>query len=562
MHPLPKIKTFSALIEFIMMLACLPINVRRSLASNLRMFCKVVGIPPEAMQINVTDTRRLIDHAAWGAYDISPGNWAKIRSGVWRCHELAGIPVLRSTGAVLTPELEELLVGVPLFPDRTALTPLLKYLVTRDLSARQFCQEHIPDYRDWLKSVYTRTNWQRAFKRSISQWQSCQIDYPDNWPSAPLQIVFDEEVWVLQWTDMPELEDEIERHLQQCRTPRGRKYGAKRKVLSESTLHARKGFVSRMASAAVKQTSLDPRKLTLEILTRPDVADAAVEFCLARCGAEQNGNVGQMMVHATAIARHWVKRDDAELEELRNICYAVLPPKGPADKNVKLIEQFRNPALRERFLAFPSKLISKLHRQPTLSPDDATTFMLAFLAAFLTKVPLRISEVCALRFGTTIVDSGQLGSRQVIITVPQIKVLDGDPRRIRLGPKLVALMDKYIRHAKPLLADAANAFLFPGGDGDARSSDHLSRQLAELTSKEIGVRMTAHQWRHVVGYIFLLENPGCYEAVRKFLGHKSVITTVRYYAFMLEDDANEALDKTIDDLDDSSGRGRINSKGK
>lgn len=562
MHPFPAIKSYAQLIAFILMLATLPLNVRRKLASNLRMFCKVAGIPPAMMQIDVADTRSRIDHAAFGAYDIAPGNWAKICSGVWRCHELAGLSVMRSKGFVLTPELEELLSDVQRFPDRAALTPLLKYLIAHNRSAHQFCQEQIPDYRDWLKSVYTRTNWQRAFKRSLKQWQSCQITYPEKWPTAPLEIVFDEDVWVVPWSDMPQLEQEVDLHLQLCRTPLARKHGADRNVLSESTLHARKGFVRRMASAAIKKLSLDPRKLTLEFLTRPDVADAAVDYCLARCGAQKNGNVGQMMVHAMAIARHWVKRDDTELEELRNICYVILPAKGPAGKNVKLLELFRNPALRDRFLAFPNKLISKILRQQTISPDDATILMLAFLAAFLTKVPLRISEVCALKFGTTIIDSGHLSSRQVIVTVPQIKVLDGEPRRVRLGTKLVALMDKYIRHAKPLLADASNPYLLPSGVGNARSSDHVSQQLAKLTSKEIGVRMTAHQWRHVIGYIFLLENPGCYETVRKFLGHKSIITTIKYYAFMLDDDANAALDKTIDDLDDDPSKHRSKKKGK
>jgi len=46
----------------------------------------------------------------------------------------------------------------------------------------------------------------------------------------------------------------------------------------------------------------------------------------------------------------------------------------------------------------------------------------------------------------------------------------------------------------------------------------------------------------------LKRNPGCYEAVKRFLGHKSIRTTMLYYAFMLDDEAFEELDKTIDDL--------------
>jgi integrase len=38
-----------------------------------------------------------------------------------------------------------------------------------------------------------------------------------------------------------------------------------------------------------------------------------------------------------------------------------------------------------------------------------------------------------------------------------------------------------------------------------------------------------HLLRHLGGLIYLKDNPGDYETVRRMLGHKSVITTLRYY---------------------------------
>jgi integrase len=60
--------------------------------------------------------------------------------------------------------------------------------------------------------------------------------------------------------------------------------------------------------------------------------------------------------------------------------------------------------------------------------------------------------------------------------------------------------------------------------------------------------MTAHQWRHVVGYIFLCSNPGAYEPVRRLLGHKRIETTMNYYTFMLDTDAQEKLEDTFEGL--------------
>lgn len=185
--------------------------------------------------------------------------------------------------------------------------------------------------------------------------------------------------------------------------------------------------------------------------------------------------------------------------------------------------------------------------------------MLAFAAALLTKVPMRISKAMALEFGKTLHDHGSGRIRQVIIDLPEDVVKNGVPRRTKLGPRLVALLDIYMALIRKPLAQSGNAFWFPATVGMARSPDHMSQSLAAWTTKHV-IRMTAHQWRHVVGYIYLLEHPGCYDTVRRFLGHRSVTTTIEYYAFVLEDDANASLDDTIDDLTDRPPHGRCPPK--
>ena len=45
-----------------------------------------------------------------------------------------------------------------------------------------------------------------------------------------------------------------------------------------------------------------------------------------------------------------------------------------------------------------------------------------------------------------------------------------------------------------------------------------------------GLEMPPHRFRHAIAKIFLDQNPGQYEVVRQFLGHKSIATTIRFYA--------------------------------
>jgi integrase len=46
------------------------------------------------------------------------------------------------------------------------------------------------------------------------------------------------------------------------------------------------------------------------------------------------------------------------------------------------------------------------------------------------------------------------------------------------------------------------------------------------------VRLTAHQFRHLAGFLYLKANPGGHEVVRRLLGHRSIETTIRFYAGM------------------------------
>ena len=48
--------------------------------------------------------------------------------------------------------------------------------------------------------------------------------------------------------------------------------------------------------------------------------------------------------------------------------------------------------------------------------------------------------------------------------------------------------------------------------------------------KRAGIVMTPHQFRHLAAKIMLRHEPGSYETVRQNLGHKTLKTTIRFYA--------------------------------
>ena len=73
----------------------------------------------------------------------------------------------------------------------------------------------------------------------------------------------------------------------------------------------------------------------------------------------------------------------------------------------------------------------------------------------------------------------------------------------------------------------------------------------------LGVKLTPHQFRHIVAKIILDANPGAYELVRQMLGHKNMKTTTSFYAGIDTRRAGRAHAELIMKLRENQlGRGR------
>ncbi len=65
------------------------------------------------------------------------------------------------------------------------------------------------------------------------------------------------------------------------------------------------------------------------------------------------------------------------------------------------------------------------------------------------------------------------------------------------------------------------------------------------TERELGVRVSPHQFRHLTGYLYLKQRPGDYETVRVLLGHKTLQTTLQFYAGMETAAAAKRFDEVV-----------------
>lgn len=112
------------------------------------------------------------------------------------------------------------------------------------------------------------------------------------------------------------------------------------------------------------------------------------------------------------------------------------------------------------------------------------------------------------------------------------------PLIIPLDAKASKLLDQYLKVLRPKVLhpdDKQNPFLFPSPPHAGRQRlgncyETLPDRLVDQVHDRVGVRINPHLWRHLLGWIWLREDPDKLPAVQKLLGHRNIQTTIIYYA--------------------------------
>ena len=176
----------------------------------------------------------------------------------------------------------------------------------------------------------------------------------------------------------------------------------------------------------------------------------------------------------------------------------------------------------------------------------AVRLQIALAVDLLTHAPVRIGNLASINIDRNMIDRGHGRHRSVHLFFSKGEVKNEVELEFQLQSSTIALLDRYLRDVRPRLLRAPSSWLFPGeGDGH-KCATLLGEQIADLIETEVGVRLTAHQFRHLAGYLFLKANPGAHEIVRRLLGHRSIDTTLNFYAGMETAEAVRHFDRHVE----------------
>lgn len=436
--------------------------------------------------------------------------------------------------------LHDRIVGVH---PRRSLAGFMRYCSGRGVEPHEAGDETVLAFKAARESE-SFTNRLNQHHRGLCQlWNKCSDTVP-GWPTTRLTVPsFRSPIQGLTWESLPEsLRADAEAYLEA--NSRRRSIGANlaaildgpvSKPWAPATVRQRREQIRLAASAATKSGIAIDQLSNLGDLVKPAVAIAALEHYLARderaLGRREPKSFTISLAYALySIAKEWVKPDQANIDGLQKAWKGLAQhePPGMTPKNMTLIRALMDPTNKARLLALPAKLMAEANAQVTQPYHAAVTAQLACAIALLLVAPMRLKNLASLRQGVEILRPGGAGG------LLQIHIAGHDVKNnVELEyplPRAVSMMlDHYNAKHRPHLLNPETIWLFPGEGGLHKGKRNLGQQLKERVYKEIGISITAHQFRHAAAAWLLLADPGNYELVRRVLGHKDMNTTTRFY---------------------------------
>ena len=236
--------------------------------------------------------------------------------------------------------------------------------------------------------------------------------------------------------------------------------------------------------------------------------------------------------------------DEAALKDLARRCRPVR--RGMTDKNRATLRQFDDLALAEQLLGMPDLICDELFKRPELTNAEAQRLMRALAVRLLQAAPIRLQNLTGLDLQRHLIRVGHGRDARWHVYLPAEEVKNDTALEYPLPPSAARLLDFYLTEARPRLAAPSCTALFVSGRGGGpRNPTAFSTTLVAFVGREVGLRISTHQFRHVAGHLYLKQVPGDYETVRALLGHRSIETTIRYYAGMETAAAARAYDAAV-----------------
>jgi len=321
--------------------------------------------------------------------------------------------------------------------------------------------------------------------------------------------------------------------------------------LKARTLKLRRHQLRIAASTLARELGGPEGVASLADLVKPEHARRLLAAMIkARPDQKPTAFIRGVGLTLAAVAKNWVKCPEPDLDELLRLKRKMgSTPTGLTEKNRNLLRQLEDPGLREKLRALPS-ILRKKAQTGRMSPDRRLQKMQTALAiALLTAVPMRLQNLVGLRLDRQLQwPNGRTGPLYVVLNDSETK--NAEPLEFEVLGEAKALLHEYLDRFRIYAGAEESPWLFVQRGGAPVSDATLRDRINKAIKRELNIKMTPHQFRHLAASIVLDAHPGALGLVRDLLGHRSLKSTTNFYAGMRTLQAGREFDKIL-----AAGRG-------
>jgi len=498
---------------------------RQDMASAVRTVARLLDRRLEDVPADPRGLALRLKTVAPLAAGLSPGRWNNIRS-LFRAALALVRPMMKGRSTVpLTPAWQGLAERLPTRTDRTRLSRLMRWMSANGIAPDTATADALDTFRAELQSDSLLRAPEKTWADLVWSWNR-SVERVEGWPRLPIAKPRRKVTYTLPWSAFPaSLKADVDAWLERLA---GRDFsddGPARSARS-STLETRE-YQLRSFASALAHRGRDPQSLaSLADLVAYDAFVDGIKFYYGRRGDTPSSAIHGMASMLKSVARHWVKADEPTLARMAGVIKRLaVPEQGMTAKNRERLRAFDDEANVARLLGLPQRLreAADSGRLPPLRA--AVLAGLAVAIELLIFTPVRRKNLVEIDLDRHLIRTG----RKTHLVVPVSETKNEVHLEFELLPRTVELLAWYGTHHRPVLASSGCTALFPGRNGGPKAKHTLALQVSETLFEYTGLKVNVHLFRHIGAKIYLEENPGGYEVVRRVLGHKKMETTMRFY---------------------------------
>jgi integrase len=514
--------------------ASLPKPKREALICSLRRLGKFLGRDLSQLPARLGALRYGISRLHHAQLGISrktlQNHIANLKAAV---RHAAGLKRLTGRGIALTPAWQSLYDQLTDLRLRLGLCGFLKYCSATSIDPWSVSEDRVVAFISYAAEVQFTVKPNDLHKQVARCWNRAKEVVP-GWPQITLSVPdFRPQPASLPWEAFePSFVQDVERYLSLLGGASLLDEDAPDQPCKPSTINARRNYLRLAASAAVTQGVPIETLHSLADLVSPPVMRRILEHYLAKKDSKIVTFTIDMAKRLYAVARLYVKAPEAQLRQLERFCLKLCPKKkrrpGLTEKNAAVIRAFKDPRTRAHLKALPRRHFDEALAERDALVQAAVKAEIALLIQIELVAPMRLANLAALHIEKNIIRVGGPEPTYHLVIPPE-DVKNDLPLEYPL-PKVVGeMLELYLLVFRPRLCRTDNPWLFPGERDGHKTKGTLSGQIIKCIVKELGIRVTPHQFRHLAAAFILERDPANYELVRRVLGHKNLQTTINFY---------------------------------